>query len=164
MQTRQDHRHVFPTKNDITALKWRGAGHAALDNIDGDLYSCFLIRHGLWHEASHRDTCFKSKSAKKTGICRAKLPAALQQETALEVLAPGCVHVQTQIEAMGDDEEELGWEFKDECGECGAKPLLTIALRRSASSAWMVQCSKEMVKIFGCNNNVQYVQNLMVAH
>jgi hypothetical protein len=151
------------TSEDVNALKWRGLP-PELHADDQDLFACVLIRHGNWHKATHMPTCLKSAKAKKTGLCRARLPADLCAETVMEVLHPGCPHAREMIDEMSEEElAEFTWDFADNCEECGTPPLVSFALRRTAASSWMPQCSPALTKIYGCNNNIQYVYNLLLG-
>jgi hypothetical protein len=150
------------TPEDFSALTWGGLD---IDSKDIDLLTCVHIRRSNWHKASHMATCKKSAKAKKPPhLCRARLPGDVTHESVIEVKHPGCVHVRAEIAAMELPELALlDWALEDVCGTCGAQPLVSFALRRTPCSVWMPQCSPVLSKVFGCNNNIQYVYNQLLG-
>jgi hypothetical protein len=149
------------TPEAITELKWGGVDNTSADI---ELLTCILIRRLNWHKASHMTTCGKSAKAQRTKLCRARLPADFTDTTVIEILHPGCAHVMARIKAMTKEQfDSIEWDLQDHCPTCSAPPLVSFLLRRAPGSAWMPQCSSLLTRVFGCNNNVQYVYNQLLG-
>ena len=145
----------------VSALKWGGLD---IDSPDINLLTCVLIRRTNWHKASHMKTCSKSRKAKRTKLCRARLPADMVDESNIEILHPGCEHMRKKVDAIPPEEfAEKEWDLDEVCPVCDAQPLVSFALKRTASSVWMPQYSALLTRIFGCNNNIQYVYNQLLG-
>jgi hypothetical protein len=150
------------TKEEIAAFKWGGRHNDSAEDVE--LLTCVLIRRTCWHKAAHMKTCSKSAKAKRTKLCRGRLPGDLTDKSTMEILHPGCRHVRTMIDGMTDEElAQKEWGLDDACAECGAKTLVSFMLRKTAGSAWMPQANALLTRVFGCNNNVQYVYNCLLA-
>jgi hypothetical protein len=150
------------TKEEIAAFKWGGRHNDSAEDVEP--LTCVLIRRTCWHKAAHMKTCSKSAKAKRTKLCRGRLPGDLTDKSTMEILHPGCRHVRTMIDGMTDEElAQKEWGLDDACAECGAKTLVSFMLRKTAGSAWMPQANALLTHVFGCSNNVQYVYNCLLA-
>jgi hypothetical protein len=160
---------VFPgvgvptTPDEINDLKW-GGRHNDSTGEALELLTCVLVRRTCWHKAKHMQTCSKSAKARRTKLCRARLPGDLLDMSTMEILHPGCTHIRLKLAAMTDEQlDAVTWNLDDCCDECGAKTLVSFMLRKTAGSAWMPQVNTILTRVFGCNNNVQYVYNCLLA-
>ena len=76
--------------HEVAALKWGGLD---ITSPHIDLLTCVLLRRTNWHKAAHMNTCQMSAKARRTGLCRARLPCAHFDGTVMEIRHPGCSHI-----------------------------------------------------------------------
>ena len=78
---------VPATNEEVASLKWRGVPLG--NDAASALRRCIVLTHSQSHKPSHHPTCLKSLKAKKSGLCRGKLPASNCPACAVEFVL-GC--------------------------------------------------------------------------